>query len=208
MSVARGSKLAVLVIVSGALAGAGAGCGSNALGTCGKEAPCGGDVVGTWTLVGGCLNESAAIESCPGASIDVADISASGTLSFSADGHYTADIREQVHAHETVPLTCTGASGSDCAALNQSAQGDRQTLMLTCTGSTTCDCTITSTVTLAGEGSYTVSGTTLSGTGDLGAPSFCVKDDVLHLMGVRMSVNADGMATTTVISDLVAQRHR
>jgi hypothetical protein len=75
---------------SGGGSGGAGGGASDPLAMCGELEPCGGNLVGTWSLVGGCVNETAVaasvmIDGCSGVSVEVTNFIVSGTLSFAAD---------------------------------------------------------------------------------------------------------------------------
>src|SRR5262245_56084921 len=57
--------------------------------TCGTVLPCGGDLIGTWKIIGGCLGPSAG-ESLPcGGTVQLLTLSYGGTMTFNADLTYT-----------------------------------------------------------------------------------------------------------------------
>ncbi|MGO9835065.1 MAG: hypothetical protein ACLP1X_12695 [Polyangiaceae bacterium] len=77
------------------------GCSSpnSASGSCGKVAPCGGDVVGTWKIVDSCdegSSLSTANSSCPGETGQVTSMSASGTATFNSDRVHIHPRRELI----------------------------------------------------------------------------------------------------------------
>jgi hypothetical protein len=172
--------------------------------------PCGGDVVGSWSLLGGCENIAEANAelqaSCAGEAIRGFALSFSGQLTFNADSTYTTgNWRESVHASETVPLSCAGAPS--CASLNQTTSDANSTTSISCTGSTTCSCQIAATNNLTSDaGTFTVTGTslTMSGPQTSGSFSYCVQGELLHLMSVSTTLDSTGQPV--VISDVVAQR--
>src|SRR3954470_13029143 len=68
-----------------------AGCGGDGKGggaaSCGKVAPCGGSLVGTWTVSSSCDSPTnfTGGAACPGATIDESQVKVTGLLTFGAD---------------------------------------------------------------------------------------------------------------------------
>src|SRR5579872_7012075 len=95
------------------------GCSGNSvstLGTCSPVAPCGGDVVGTWNIIGASACGSASSASCPGLIITVPSISESGTLTFNADLTYSVSLSQSIAEAITVPDSClsSGTASVTC----------------------------------------------------------------------------------------------
>src|SRR5689334_4818493 len=89
-----------------------AGCGGSSAkpppASCLTVQPCGGDVVGTWSFLGGCSDLAAQTEQlsldCQGASVNSNSESLSGLVTFNADLSYTATgWREAFGGNETLP---------------------------------------------------------------------------------------------------------
>jgi hypothetical protein len=130
------------------MAGCGGGSAKPPPASCLAVQPCGGDVVGTWSFLGGCSDLAALTEQlqldCQGASVNSNPLSLSGLLTFNADLSYTASgWRETSAANETLPLSCITATS--CAAGNgtQHLNSGSATGIATtsCTGTSTCSCT-------------------------------------------------------------------
>jgi len=192
------------------------GCGgSSGPPNCGAEQPCGGDVVGTWSLAGACSNVSAAsaelMASCPGASIRGISVSLTGALTYNADLTYTAtNWHELFSATETVPLTCAGAtacsegSGTD----SQTQDGTTITITTTCTGTTVCTCRVSGELSITSDaGDYYITGTTLDmlGLSTSGAFPYCVEQNRLHLIQLSTTMTTP-MGQAVITSDIVAQK--
>jgi hypothetical protein len=192
------------------------GCGgSSAPPNCGVEQPCGGDVVGTWSLAGVCSNVSAAnaelMASCPGASIGSSGVSLTGSLTYNADLTYTAtNWHESFSITENVPLSCTGAtacsegSGTD----SQTQDGVTITITTTCTGTTVCTCRVSGNLSITSDAStYYITGTTLDmlGTSTSGSFPYCVEENRLHLMQLSTTMTTP-MGQAVITSDIVAQK--
>jgi hypothetical protein len=177
---------------------------------CDQVEPCGGDVVGTWMLTGGCENTAVIMmnlsTTCPGAVINSLSISATGTLAFNSDMTYTGTgVTGTVHATETVPLSCTNATS--CATVTAGAS----TATVSCSGGTTCTCVVTGTPTggiLDGNtsGTYSIAGTTLTlqnaTTSD--SSDYCVQGTELHFVTVDTTMNMGPMGQATIQADIVA----
>lgn len=186
----------VLGIVVAAL---GAGCGGGAGSTCGQVSPCGGNVVGSWSIVGSCLSpegmfstdRDAFFQQFCGASAAASDVkgdksSASwvGAWSFGATMGYSISILASVH--ET--FTCD--DGETCAALDteiKGAQGTFPTIQsagCTAGGGGACNCTVEWASFNDDSGTYANSGTALSLAATSGTPTaqigYCVQGNTMH----------------------------
>jgi hypothetical protein len=184
--------------------GGGGGNGTGGPPGCLQVQPCGGDVVGTWRVVGGCVNAAAltAVAQCPAWMIS-AGLDVSGTLTFNGDLSYAFNIAETITTSQSIPLSCT--SFSSCADVQADLAAASPTSAATCTGSTTCACHSTLSIpSTAINGTYTTSGTMLqltSATSSVTTDVFCVQGSTLHLMGIDHSTGQ-----TVVIVDDVAQK--
>jgi hypothetical protein len=189
------------------------GCGSGAAAPhCAQVEPCGGDVVGSWSFAGACVNNAAASVTlaaiCPGASISVSSLAVSGSITFNSDLSYSGpSVSVSETATESVPLSCTGQAS--CAALGTSSNG----MTATCSGTTVCTCRVSSSASgtaagaLGSSGTYSISDTTLalqssSSTSTMG--SYCVQGTELHLVSVDATMNMGPMGMATITSDVVA----
>jgi hypothetical protein len=197
-------NIVALLVSSAALASMLMSCGGGSgVASCGKVAACGGDVVGNYTIAGACFNNAALnmqiVADCPGASVNVSGVSASGSASFNADLTYTLTETMTVTATETIPPSCLtqGALTLTCAQVDQLLQQEVATDPTTfqsahCSGSSTCTCTFkTAAQTNTETGTYTISGTTLittSSAGSVSSSAYCVKDNALHVMEVDMTM--------------------
>ena len=197
----RTRTLATSLVV--ALAGAGCGGGGNsAPPNCLQVQPCGGNVVGTWTLLGACYSAKfrtqisdnlAAV--CPGASIDALDIDLSGTVTYNADLTYTSSVHETIAATERIPLSCLGFAS--CAEVTSASPEST----LTCTGTTICTCHAAGMPPGDETGTYTTSGTSLSMTdaNSTSTDAYCVEQNRLHLIGLDDT-------TGEILGDFVGQK--
>ncbi len=194
------------------------GCGdSNGGGeppmNCLQVQPCGGDVVGTWHFVGGCVVEASvftaiAQTTCPGTEVSQVAFGASGSVTFNADLTYVGQGWNTTYSEVvTRPLRCTsGAASCDALDLSVTAPGG-SFLMDNCSGATTCVCNSSSRNAMTESGTYTVTGTQL----DLTAPittrrrSFCVEGSRLHIIELSDTAK-DVNGLPIVLADSVAER--
>ena len=189
-----------------ALVVAGFGCGAGSGGSCGATQPCGGDLVGAWTITAGCSSRSVAASElmtivggpCPTLAITSTEDHPSGTITFNADLTFTASYSITGSITAAVPARCFDEM--PCAAL-EAFLGMEGLLVHGCTGTATCACTIDRVPqTLDGAGTYVASGNLLELHPD-GAPivlkQFCAAGSTLHLTGVNGS---------TIVEDLVLDR--
>jgi hypothetical protein len=141
--------------------------------------PCGGDVVGTWAISGGCVVSTAQISSCPTATVSMT-IHPSGTVTFSADGTVSVNTMLGVEELITVPPTCLG--GADCASMQASLLGQPGVTSASCTGSagTACVChEVFAPGANTKSDTYALSGTSI--TSPSGSPEpYCVQGNTLR----------------------------
>ena len=182
-------------------------CGGGS-GSCGKVAPCGGDVVGNYNITSACLTLSSMdmpLEGCPGATVNTSGIRVSGSASFNADMTYTLNETISASASETIPASCLTMNGITltCQQLDQAIQqlvtenpGVFQSAH--CSGASSCICSFTlAPVTTNDSGTYTTSGTTLTLSGG-GGGEYCVQGNELHLISIDMT-----MPMATMNGDIV-----
>jgi hypothetical protein len=191
-----------------AVAAFGPGCGASALGgnngpappeTCGMVTPCGGELVGTWKLLGGCSEPLFWLNCPPDVRTVVVGVSYSGTLTFNADMTYaTADFAQTGAQSYTFPSSCLG--GYSCASSNNY-----------CSGGSTCTCSQSGTAAtfIVGSGTYTVNGDNLTfsqpNTSTIAGITYCVQGGLLHLETYQTLPLSDGGSTSVVTTDVVAQ---
>jgi hypothetical protein len=199
----------------GGAAATGGSTGTGGVGTsCKNVTACGGEVVGTWTVMSSCLTMSGNLDltlvsaDCPPAPV-TGQFTVSGSWSAKADGTYTDDTITTGTEHFTLapsclvisstPVTCSGAAG-----------------LLTGLGYATVDCTsvagggcdCSATVHQSGgmaivspspstSGNFTRSGTVLAMSGDFGDAhySYCASSDALTLTPQTTS----GTITGTIV---------
>ncbi len=210
-SVIRQMVAAVVVVLAASTGACGGGAGQSRPPNCLEVAPCGGDVVGTWSFIGACADVEALsgqVESCPGAAFNAFGVAITGTFTLNADSSYTASNWHEVFvSSQTIPLSCSGTAS--CAESNQTEKqtmtGSTIDITTTCTGTSVCTCLTRGTFTVSSDtGSWTTAGTDLIMYGGATSTSlsYCVEGDRLHL--IQMSTNLTGQTTT--VSDIVAVR--
>jgi hypothetical protein len=179
------------VLVSVALGGISLGCsdaggGGGGSASCASDASCGGDVVGTWTIVQAC-NATASV--APGACAQRTDTfseqAQSGTLVFRADGTATETLRTTGTLTEMTPPVCLASTSQTCADIDAEykslVQAGSSYTSANCTDNAgTCVCTLTFDTTTNVSGTYTTSGSTLTVTSNGSATaSYCVTGSTL-----------------------------
>ena len=203
-----------MVVFSVALMPIVSACGGGS-GSCAKVAPCGGDVIGNWTISGACFNAAALNMnigmSCPGATFNITALSVSGSASFNADLTYTTAGTATISLQETIPVSCLTAGGTalTCAELDQQLQADiaanpSSTQTAHCEGSSVCTCTLTNgPQTTSTTGTYTTSGTTISFTesdGSTSSSGYCVQGNELHIVQLDMMMPMGTIQADTVLT--------
>lgn len=170
--------------------------------------PCGGDVVGTWSLGSLCgfgALEQLPVAGCTGTS-DTTDLQVSGTVTYDATGAYSSVLTLHGPIHFAFPDSCIGdGSSASCEQLTQSiaplTQGEESVYeSFTCSGGDTCECVgqLRST-TLSDTGTYVVSESGLMMTDNSGetvSAKYCVTGSTL----VVQDASAEGSGVSYVLS--------
>jgi hypothetical protein len=142
--------------------------------SCAAPSPCGGDIIGKWTYVRGCL-EGASPAACGDAATQT---SGTGTLSGSIT--FTADHFAQEFSYKFAPKLSSDTCACDTVEKGLEA---RFTLLATCASDSTSTCTCVGESGLGGSGSdrpYTITGSVLS-LGFDGDFDYCVEGNKLRL---------------------------
>jgi hypothetical protein len=171
------------------LAACGGGTQTTVGATCAEVSPCGGSLVGIWTIQGIC--EGSAVftggADCTAATVDGSMRSVSGTVTFNDDLTYSVSSSEGGSLKFRVPLPCSPTA--DCNTLAGEISPAPPAGMTTCeTLDGNCDCSLVFNHPLTHDdnGTYTTSGDALMLTSSNNATSFadryCVQDNALHLM--------------------------
>ncbi len=185
-------------------------------GSCGMVQPCGGNIVGNWTVNEACADVSAATQAllaripCSGVSIDSTTVKSKGQLSFSANASYTLALESTASIGLSVPTSCLqlgGALSVTCAQLSALALGSAGDMVksIVCAGSKGgCSCSAELLVPKVDQsGTYQTSGSELMLRSNTATTNqYCVQSDSLHLIDVQM-----GSASAMQIrGDLLAKR--
>lgn len=170
--------------------------------SCGMVTPCGGSLVGTWKVLGGCAAElygNGQLTCPPDIFFDLVGLGYSGTVTFNSDMTYTATFVGYGGTNYTIPSSCL-PTNLTCADVNPTCSGER-----TCT----CPAFGAAATGIAGSGVYAISGhdLTFSQTPDSSSSgiSYCVKDGLLHLETWSTVILSNGTRTMPITSDVVAQ---
>jgi hypothetical protein len=188
------------------------GCGSSSSGTtCANSPPCGGNIVGKWTITSSCVSASADVfgVECPSATVTSSHLQVTGTLTYNADMTYTSSGTLSGSVVAMIPASCLvfGGLTVTCAQINQVFPNDPTSgLTVSCTGSSSCTCTETFTNAASAEsGTFTTTAagllTTTSSDGSVGESDYCLKGTTLiespHAGSTTMGQSASGSITLT-----------
>lgn len=149
----------------------------------GEFTPCGGDITGTWSFTGACVDASQADVDptngqCPETVLTVT-LDATGTLTFNADKTYTIDTTEFATHIKTLPASCADAFGGSAGCADD-FDG-------TMDGNGACVYTkVDKPGSKKKSGSYTTTGTSFTTTETGGSPdspiTYCVTGNTLKAM--------------------------
>jgi hypothetical protein len=192
-------------------------CGDKAAGSCGKVAPCGGDVVGSWTISGACANAMSlamqVVPNCPTATATASSIHATGSATFNMDLTYTLSETLTVSASGTVPAECLVYAGLTltCAQFDELIQAyiasdPSMVQSAHCAGGMTCSCSfVLAPQTRTETGTYYTSGTALTTlTNTTGSVTdYCVQKNELHMVSVNTTMPMGPMGQVNIDADTV-----
>jgi hypothetical protein len=150
--------------------------------------PCGGDVVGTWTIQRVCP-VSIFVQNCPTVALDPRDVAVTGSFTFGADGTLTIDIRSSGTWDGVVPSSCV--AGTDCQSIAGTLfQPNAPPATCTSDGDGGCACSSPATPQQTGSRPYSIAGMSVA------SMSFCVEGDVLKLMNEAGTVFVSNRSTS------------
>ena len=170
--------------------------------------PCGGDLVGSWTVINGCADARVAVAGvqnviggggCPGLTIGSVDSVQAGTLTFASDMTFTSTVSVSGTTTVTLPPDCLG--GQTCAQVGTwfLIQGLSEG---GCTGTSSCTCPIPRPSLSIAFGTYSVADTMVSFANAAATPlvgkQYCVTGSTLHLMNAGGGRIADDIVLTRV----------
>src|SRR5689334_9941313 len=100
-------------------------CGGGG-GTCGAAAPCGGEIVGTWSISSSCLSANISMfeADCPAATATGVGLKITGTITYGADMTYTSQTTTTGSVRVTFPRDCIGTT--TCADIQPALRSDPQ----------------------------------------------------------------------------------
>jgi hypothetical protein len=174
---------------------------------CGMVDPCGGDLTGTWKILGGCSDALFWLGSLtcpPNTPEELVGLGYTGTVTFNSDMTYSSTI-VSTGAAPSFPVP------SACLPLNVTCSQ----ILPGCTGPMggpcTCRAVGAGAAAVRGSGVYSLPGgnqilfspqpsSTISGT------VYCVQDELLHLETNAIINQSDGTRISPVTSDIVAQK--
>lgn len=177
--------------------GAVLGQGGGTSGACPAVTPCGGDLVGEWSIKQMCLDElmTSIAGACPGTKITLSQVMGSGSISFKADK--TMSSSAVITFNESVQLPTSCYSEAQCTNVAAVLAADASVMNSHCGYDAVngCSCTLTARQTSMGDGTYEVQGTnvnlTNASTGKTEVDSFCVSGNTASLF----QHNDDGSGT-------------
>jgi hypothetical protein len=165
---------------------------------CPAAQPCGGDLVGTWTIMSLCLSsDSGSTAACPTESDDARGLVLTGTMTFGADSSFTTTDTLSGTVVRSIPLSCARGAGAGSCAQVEALIGSASYRSVRCTGASTCTCTIDLVPTTASSTGTYVKATNLvtisQSDGSVETDSYCVSGDTLTL--VKHSDPTSGILT-------------
>ena len=183
--------------------GAGNAPGSTDNGSCPNLTPCGGDIVGEWTLKEVCFDiapPAALLALCPDATFRVSPATATGMVSFKADNTMSSSATISFQEFVGFPNSCLTAD--ECTAFGNQISTAAGVTGGQCSydASTGCSCSLTSNQPSMSTGTYQVQGTNVTVTnatsGATEVDSFCVSGDTLRVRGPSNNGNSANLVLT------------
>lgn len=177
------------------LLAAAAGCSGNKPPyDCGQVPPCGGNLVGTWSVVTSCLGASQSDTAfaqafCPGNGTTTGAFLESATVAYAGAWSFTSDLNYSVALFITGSNRVACDDGRSCAQQDadikaaQTMDSSIESAGCTTTSKGGCDCTYAVTTLNSDTGTYSVDGTQLTfKSSTLPAQTFdyCVQGDTLY----------------------------
>jgi len=180
------------------------GCGSDSNaggGACSLAAGCGGDIVGTWNISSFCAQEPdmKLTETCGDVNLHIGAGTATGTLTFNADGTQTQSVNLVVQETGLFPISCI-SSAAACTAAEARVDAEPGASDGHCSFSSAgCTCTFNVTEASSDGGKYTLSGTTVilqNATEASETDPYCVSGNTLTLQTSDGQGNAVSVTAT------------
>ena len=185
-------------------------------GDCGAVEPCGGDVVGIWTIQQSCESETSAPDFCAQATMDTSGLVFSGTLTYDADLTYSASVKQSGTLSVTLPSPCLTINGVTltCQQLASKFTANLSSAIVgtvTCSAvGTGCGCAFTAQPQTAEKsGTYKLSGTSIVTSPPIGTAAgdpYCINGGRLHLLTVSAPTTVADAGGAVITSDIVASQ--
>ena len=187
-----------LLLIFGLFLGCGDDSGS---GQCGSFTPCGGAIVGTWSITESCANIiGSSSSSCPGMTATVSHVQMTGTFTFTSNGTYNTATTTTESISATYPQSCLTSYNMTCAQIGTSLNAGSGGVTGSCQSKANGDCACTENIASAPsteQGTYTtsVSSLTMLKTGSTtttGSAEYCVQGNTLK---IQATVSTSGAVT-------------
>jgi hypothetical protein len=204
--------LAPPLLACGGTSGNRVGAGAN----CGTVQPCGGDVVGNWTIVDSCqLGIHFDFDFCADETVDATGLATTGTFSMNADLSYGVSTRAGGSFQVQFPASCV--TGGSCAELASTVASALVPMLgtglqgVSCAGAGACVCTAVVVSSTNDEaGTYAVMGTFFNampaGDTTFVAHDYCVEGDTMHLVSLDPGGATGPDGRPAIIYDVVSRR--
>jgi len=183
---------------SGSGNGAGAANGSS---SCPAITPCGGDLVGDWTIKQECMTTLMdAVSVCAGATRSMSPLRVTGSVSFRADKTMTST--GVIAFSESIQIPSSCFTVDECMQYGSLFTGQTGVIDSTCAydANTGCFCSLDVSADTMSSGTYEVQGTnvtiTNSSTAKTEVDSFCVSGSTLKVS----QTNANGASATLILT--------
>jgi len=199
-------------------------CGSSSgSSSCGKLQPCGGDIVGNWTIADACVSNTTVtmqvgriLSNCPSLTATASGVHATGSVSFNTDLTYTVTETLTTSGQATIPASCLQSGGTTltCAQLDQRFQqiiaaNSMDLQSAHCSGSGSCVCDVTlAPMTTNETGTYVADGVILNTTNTanvLNIFDYCVQKNDLHM--ILIDGSTDAMGNLNITADTVFKKN-
>ena len=201
---------------SGGVVGTGGSSGSGgAGGSCSNATPCGGTLVGTWSVTSSCLKVTGNLDltlvsmGCSSSPV-TGSLQVSGTWTANSDGTYSDSTTTSGDVQFTLQASCLVISGTPATTCDKAA-GALSALgysTVNCASATGGGCTCTAKVQQAlssASGAYSISGNVVTNVGDLADPYFTKYSYCVSANSMTWTPQSTG-ATGTVTGSIVLQK--
>ena len=182
------------------------GCGGDSgSGQCGSFTPCGGVIVGTWSVTEYCSNLTGSSSSpCPGMTANTSHVQMKGTFTFTSSGTYSVATTATGTESVTYPQSCLTSLNTTCAQAGTALSAGSGGISGSCQSNANGDCACTENITNAPsteQGTYTTSGSSIAmlktgSTTTTGSIEYCVQGNTLTLQATSSTFNG----STTLVA--------